>query len=60
MDKFIYVFSKAARDKLLKAGFLLLKTDEWNSTYVFCADDKLHFDLASADISYITSNTLTF
>lgn len=60
MDKFIYVFDPAARDELLAAGFLLLKTDERNSTWVFAADNTLRFDLDSADFLYLKSNTLTF
>lgn len=58
MDNFIYVFSTADRDKLLGGGFLLLREDADNSIYVFRADDKLCFLLS--DISYLTSNTLTF
>ena len=60
MDKFIYVFDTAARDKLTQAGFLLLKKDEKNSMWVFAADAEIHFDLGAAEFSYLTSNTLTF
>lgn len=60
MDKFIYVFDVSARDKLLAAGFSLLKADDKNEMYVFNASSNLNFKLSSADISYLTSNTLTF
>ncbi len=60
MNKFIYVFDSAARDALVKAGFLLLKTDEENSMYVFSLGDALNFDAMQCEFSYITSDTLTF
>lgn len=60
MDKFIYVFSSAARDKLAEAGFVLLKADEQNSTYVFALDGKLEFAERQDEFSYITSDMLTF
>jgi hypothetical protein len=57
-EKFIYVFSKEARDYLLSNGFKLLKSDERNETYVFNNDPALSF--ATHGISVIRSNTLTF
>lgn len=60
MDKFIYVFDTAARDKLSNAGFLLLKSDERNSVYVFSNDSSLRFALDAVDVSFIMSDTLTF
>lgn len=57
-EKFVYVFSRAARDKLLAAGFQLIKFDERNETYVFENNTALSFSLN--DISAIKSNTLTF
>lgn len=58
MEKFVYVFSKEARDKLLSKGYRLLKSDENNDTYVFENDASMVFSLG--DISVIRSNTLTF
>ncbi len=57
-EKFIYVFSKAARDKLLAAGLVLIKSDDRNETYVFENNASLAFSLN--EISAIKSNTLTF
>ena len=58
MEKFIYVFSKSARDRLVAANYTLLKSDEQNEVYVFANQMEMTFDLA--DISFIRSNTLTF
>lgn len=58
MEKFLYVFSKEARDRLLSANYTLLKSDEKNEVYVFANQMDMTFDLA--DISFIRSNTLTF
>lgn len=57
-EKFIYVFSKEARDRLLAAGFLLLKSDDRNETYIFENNTSLSFALDR--VSTIKSNTLTF
>ena len=58
MEKFIYVFSKSARDSLLAANYTLLKSDEQNEVYVFA--NQMDITFALADISFIRSNTLTF
>lgn len=58
MEKFLYVFNKAARDKLLEANYRLLKSDEQNEMYVFA--NQIDMTFALADISFIRSNTLTF
>ena len=58
MEKFLYVFNKEARDRLLEANYTLLKSDEKNETYVFANQMDMTFTLA--DISYIRSNTLSF
>lgn len=58
MEKFLYVFNKEARDRLLAANYTLLKSDEKNETYVFA--NQMDMTFALADISYIRSNTLTF
>ncbi len=57
-EKFIYVFSTEARDKMLAAGYKLLKSDERNETYIFENNPSLTF--ACLNISTIKSNTLTF
>ena len=58
MEKFIYVFSKSARDRLVAANYTLLKSDEQNEVYVFA--NQMDMTFALADISFIRSNTLTF
>ena len=58
MEKFIYVFSKSARDSMLAANYTLLKSDEQNEVYVFA--NQMDMTFALADISFIRSNTLTF
>ena len=58
MEKFLYVFNKEARDRLLEANYTLLKSDEKNEVYVFA--NQMDMTFALADISFIRSNTLTF
>lgn len=58
MEKFLYVFNKEARDRLLEANYTLLKSDEKNETYVFA--NQMDMTFALADISCIRSNTLSF
>lgn len=58
MEKFLYVFSKEARDRLISANYTLLKSDEKNEVYVFA--NQMDMTFALADISFIRSNTLTF
>lgn len=58
MEKFLYVFNKEARDRLLEANYTLLKSDEKNETYVFA--NQMDMTFALAGISYIRSNTLSF
>lgn len=58
MEKFLYVFGKEARDRLLSANYTLLKSDEKNEVYVFANQMDMAFVLA--DISFIRSNTLAF
>lgn len=55
---FIYVFDTASRDKLLAAGFILLKEDAGSRVYIFKADSALRFDLNGMD--YVMSDTLSF
>lgn len=61
-DKFIYVYNELARDKMLSAGFFLVKADDRNGTYVFEAVARPNREqmFALADVSYLTSNVLTF
>jgi hypothetical protein len=58
MEKFIYVFSKTARDSLIAANYTLLKSDDQNEIYVFA--NQMDMTFALADVSFIRSNTLTF
>lgn len=58
MEKFLYVFNKDARDRLLDANYTLLKSDDRNEIYVFA--NQMDMTFALADISFIRSNTLTF
>lgn len=64
MNKFIYVFNKEAKRLLENAGFVLLKEDEFNSTYVFVKgdlpEDSEKYTFALSQVSYIPSDTLTF
>lgn len=57
-EKFIYVFTRAARDRMVAAGYMLLKSDERNEVYVFENNPCLSFALL--DVSAIKSNKLTF
>lgn len=58
MEHFLYVFSKEERDTLLALNYLLIKSDDEKSTYVFENRDELHFDLN--EVHAIPSDTLTF
>lgn len=60
-SKFIYVFSADDKERLIKAGFKLLKTNHKKPIYIFenaCNDPQFEFDLSS--FKYILSDTLTF
>lgn len=57
-EKFIYVFDKESRDKLVAAGFNLVASNEKKDTYVFVNDTSLTFALN--DVSCFPSNKLTF
>ncbi len=58
MSKFLYVFSEKERDKLLKLGYSLIKSDTKCDIFVFGNEDKLNFDKKT--IEAIPSDTLTF
>ena len=57
-EKFVYVFSKEARDGMISSGYRLIKSDEKNGRYIFENNTELTF--SHLDISCIKSNTLTF
>lgn len=57
-SQFIYVFDAKDRDRLLNDGFMLLKSDDDGSLFIFAADDSEDYDFG--DMSYVMSNTLTF
>ena len=58
MKKFIYVFNKDDRDKLISAGFKLVKNDTGGDVYIFINSGTNRYDLA--EYSYVESDTLTF
>ena len=58
MGEFIYVFDPARKDELLKAGFVLLKSDEKNRVFIFKADNSIAFALDNTSCVY--SNIFTF
>lgn len=60
-NKFIYVFSLQDRDKLIKLGCKLIRSDESKNIYTFSNlnnDGEMVF--SANDIKYIMSDTLTF
>jgi len=57
MQHFIYVFSTEDRDALKALGYRLFQSDDIQKIYVFLQDEEL--DIASADIPYVLSDTLT-
>jgi len=56
--RFIYVFDDDAKDKLLSAGFTMMRADSKNHTYVFAVDNRLSFSFE--EISYVATDTLTY
>lgn len=57
-EKFIYVFSDEDRDKLIAAGFRMMRHDDKQHIYTFENREDLHFALKN--MAYMPSNTLTF
>lgn len=55
--KFIYVFERNARDKLLAEGYKLIKSDERQNVFVFENRETHTF---SEDFAFVFSDTLTF
>ena len=58
MEKFLYVFSKEARDSLIAANYALLKSDDRNCIYVF--SNKMDMTFSMAGIPCMRSTTLAF
>ena len=59
--KFVNVFTKEDRDKLILAGYKLMKSDDEKSIYVFINDSSLSCNFSDDDeISMVLTNTLTF
>lgn len=58
--KFLYVFDKETRDKLIDAGYTLLKSNDSKEVYVFENRGIETFDLNTAPKNVFPSNTLTF
>jgi hypothetical protein len=61
-ERFIYVFDRESRDKLERAGYKLIASDEKKDTYVFANkhDDEKKMSFSLDGISYFPSNKLTF
>lgn len=61
-EKFLYVFDKASRDKLLAAGLKLIASYEKKDTYVFAneLDDAKKKTFSLDDVTFFPSNKLTF
>lgn len=58
MDKFIYVFTEDARDRLLADGHEMIKKDDQNNIFIFINDGKMDFSLN--EVSFISSDSLSF
>lgn len=58
MCKFIYVFDKESRDRLLAEQCTLLKSDEAKNIFVFQNKDSLTFSVEK--LKCVFSNILTF
>lgn len=58
MQKFIYVFSREARDRLIEQQYTLLQSDTRNDIYVFAYESTEAF--SCKDVSCVLSDTLVF
>lgn len=58
MGKFLYVFTRQDRDKLLLQNYTLLKSDETSEIYIFENNGELRFDKNGVDA--VLSDVLTF
>ena len=56
--RFIYVFGKEGRDRLLGMGFPLIREDQTRDCYVF--ENRADITLCFGCSNYVFSNTLTF
>ena len=57
---FIYVFSKQDKTRLLDAGYILMKSDEFGSVYIFLLEEKANIKELEALDMYFISDVLTF
>lgn len=57
---FIYVMKKGIKDKMLKAGFTLLKEDEASSLWIFSNSDELSFEFMEQCPHIVYSDILSF
>lgn len=60
--KFIYVFDKEAKERMLEMGYKLMQSNEDKKTYVFLNDSskkELRFS-AGSELFYVESNTISF
>ena len=58
MEKFICVFSRKDRDKLLDRGYTLIHENDAGGVYVFLNTE--HIDFSENEVRFIRTNTLTF
>ncbi len=56
---FIYVFSKEARDELVKQGLKIMKSDDLNERYIFVSNSGSLF-FSDFKHNYALSDVLTF
>lgn len=54
--KFLYVFSKDAKKKLLDKGLKLIQENDKNEVYVFLNNQKATFDLS--EVFFLPSDTI--
>lgn len=59
IPKFIYVSCPEDKEKLLEAGFALIKEDTGKSLYVFMMDATLKFNVLD-EVNAVLSNVITF
>ena len=58
MSKFIYLFNRDARDKLLSLGFTILKNNEKDNIFVFENSQTMNFSLSNEE--FVFSDTISF
>lgn len=57
-EKFIYVFTEEAKNKMIQCGFKLINSDSKYGRYIFENNPKL-LKFSKPDVSMIKSNSLT-